>query len=75
MTKLTSENLSKWRAKRRICIRSFLIFTFCFGVEQSMILSSLWIYIKSLDVQYPAIWYSIILASFNFSSMIVSLGK
>ena len=69
MTRLEGEALLAWKKKREVCFISFNIFFFLMGMEYTMNLTTLWLYLKDLvpNNGKRRIFYGLILAAFTVS--------
>ena len=79
MARLQGEELHAWKKKRKMCFISFNILFFLIGMEYTMNLTTLWLYLKNRvpNIGERRILYGLIPAAFTVSGIIsgVVLGR
>lgn len=73
-TYLTGEILEKWKKKRQKTLIGYIIIGAIVGVDYSVILSTLYIYLRDMvGTTYPQFYYGLIIAVFNISSTLFGI--
>ena len=72
MARLEGKALQAWKKKRKMCFISFNMFIFLNGMEYTMNITTLWLYLKHIvpNNGERRIFYGLILAAFTVSVML-----
>ena len=74
MNNLSSEQWISWKKKRRNNVIAYLILMFISGVDDTVVLSTLYLYLDTVvETEYPDIYYGIIIGAFSFSSIVFGI--